>query len=158
MSDTINLKAVREFVRIKKKIDTLETQVEELKTQRDQLIEIIAAEFAAAGIDALPIKVDGEAVNVYTQQPLIVWRKEGVDTEQLVDALKDSGEDWSFMVKETVNANTLQAEVRNRLADGDTLPPALADTLNIFTKTELRVKANTKVESTSKRATRNLKG
>jgi dTDP-4-amino-4,6-dideoxygalactose transaminase len=156
MNDNVNLDSVRQFVRVKRDIEDTEERLERMKEERDQLAEIVANELLAAGLSSLPITVDGESVNVYTQQPLIVWRKEGVDTESLVETLKATGFEW--MVKETVNQNTLQAEMRELLANGEKLPRDLADKLNIFQKTELRMKANTKAESASARAMRNLKG
>jgi len=156
MNDNVNLDSVRQFVRVKRDIEDTEERLERMKEERDQLAEIVANELLAAGLSSLPITVDGESVNVYTQQTLIVWRKEGVDTESLVETLKATGFEW--MVKETVNQNTLQAEMRELLANGEKLPRDLADKLNIFQKTELRMKANTKAESASARAMRNLKG
>ncbi len=156
MNDNVNLDSVRQFVRVKRDIEDTEEALERMKEKRDQLAEIVANELLAAGLSSLPITVDGESVNVYTQQPLIVWRKEGVDTESLVETLKATGFEW--MVKETVNQNTLQAEMRELLANGEKLPPDLADKLNIFQKIELRMMANTKAESASARAMRNLKG
>jgi hypothetical protein len=156
MSDTLNLDTVRRFVRVKNKIAEVEEQLEHLKAEREKLAEIVAADMAVAGVDAVPLSVDGESFNVYTQQPLIVWRKEGVSAEQLVEACRDAGLEW--IVKENVNANTLQAEVREMLANGDKLDPKLANALTIFQKTELRVRSSNKAESASSRAARNLKG
>jgi hypothetical protein len=156
MSDSLNLESVRAFVRIKQKITQVEAQLEELKAERDQLAEVVATDMAAAGMEAVPLTVDGESCNVYTQQPLIVWRKEGVSAEALVEACREAGMEW--IVKENVNANTLQAEVREMLANGDKLDPKLAQVLTIFQKTELRVRYSNKAESASSRAARNLKG
>ena len=152
----LDLEAVRRFVRLKLDIEGLKEQLDRMEEERDQLAEIVSTDLLAAGLSSLPITVDGESVTVYTQQPLIVWRKEGVDTESLIETLKATGFEW--MVKETVNQNTLQAEMRELLANGEKLPADLADKLNIFQKTELRMKANTKAESASARAMRNLKG
>ncbi len=152
----LDLDAVRRFVRLKLDIEGLKGQLDRMEEERDQLAEIVSTDLLAAGLSSLPITVDGESVTVYTQQPFIVWRKQGVDTQSLIAALKATG--FDDLVKETVNSNTLQAAVRELLANGEKLPPDLADKLNIFQKTELRMMANTKAESASARAMRNLKG
>lgn len=156
MSDTLNLETVRRFVRVKNKIAEVEEQLEQLKAERDQLEEVITNDMAVAGVEAVPLSVDGESFNVYTQQPLVVWRKKGVSAEELVEACRDAGLEW--IVKENVHALTLQAEVREMLANGDKLDPKLANVLTIFQKTELRVLTSNKAESASSRAARNLKG
>ena len=152
----LDLDAVRRFVRLKLDIEGLKDQLDRMEEERDQLAEIVSTDLLAAGLSSLPITVDGESVTVYTQQPFIVWRKQGVDTQSLIAALKATG--FDDLVKETVNSNTLQAAVRELLANGEKLPPHLADKLNIFQKTELRMMANTKSESDGARAMRNLKG
>lgn len=156
MTHNLDLDAVRTFVRLKRDIEGAKKCLEQMEQERDQLAEIVSNDLLAAGLSSLPITVDGESFNVYTTQPLIVWRKEGVDTESLIAALKATG--FDDLVKETINSNTLQATVRELLANGEKLPRDLADKLNIFQKTELRMKANTKAESASARAMRNLKG
>lgn len=155
MTDSINIDSVRQYVRLRRDIDAAEEALDLLKKQRDQLAELIIAEMAAAGLEGVPIQVDGQSFNVHTAQPLIVWRKQGVDAETLVRACKEAGMDW--IVKEQVNSQTLQAHVRELLAEGAKLPAALEDALNIFQKTELRATKATKAETLSSRAARNYK-
>ena len=158
MTDSLSsfVEPIRQFVRIRAEIEAAEEALDALKKHRDALADIIIAELATAGIESVPLVVDGQSFNVHMAQPLVVWRKEGVDAETLVKAVKDSEMDW--LVKETVNSNTLQAHVRELLADGAELPESLSSVLNIFTKTELRATKATKAETLSKRAARNLKG
>jgi hypothetical protein len=157
MTESLNsfVEPMRQFVRIKNEIAKAEEALEELKKHRDALADVIITELATAGIDSVPLTVDGQTFNVHMAQPLVVWRNEGVTTEALVDAAKKC--DVAWMVKEQVSAQTLQAHVRELLADGGEVPEEMAPLLNIFTKTELRAVKASKAESVSKRAARNLK-
>lgn len=51
---------------------------------------------------------------------------------------KDNG--FGDMVQETVNANTLAAWVRERLADSDQLPEGLDELINVYEKTTVGVR------------------
>ena len=146
---------IRQFVRVKREIAELEAQVEEMKKHRDALAEIIITELSTAGVSSMPLDVDGQTFNVHMALPLIVWRNEGVTSEMLVEAAKKT--DMAYMVKEQISAQTLQAHIRELLADGGEIPAELKPLLNVFTKPELRAVKTTKSESTSKRAARNLK-
>lgn len=148
------LDPVRQFVRIKKEIAELEAQVDEMKKHRDALAELIITELATAGVSSMPLDVDGQTFNVHMVEPLIVWRNEGVTSEMLVDAAKKT--DFAYMVKEQINSQTLQAHIRELLADGGEIPAEIKPLLNVFTKPELRAVKSTKAESLSKRAARNL--
>lgn len=53
--------------------------------------------------------------------------------EELHRWLKNNG--YEDLVKETVNANTLSAFVREQLKEAEQLPPALAELLNVYEKT-----------------------
>jgi hypothetical protein len=133
---------IRQFVRVKREIAELEAQVDEMKKHRDALAEIILTELAAAGVSSIPLEVDGQTFNVHMAEPLIVWRNEGVTSEMLVDAAKKT--DLAYMVKEQISAQTLQAHIRELLADGGEIPAELKPLLNVFTKPELRAVKSTK--------------
>jgi len=146
---------IRQFVRVKREIAELEAQVDEMKKHRDALAEIIITELSTAGVSSMPLDVDGQTFNVHMAMPLIVWRNEGVTSEMLVEAAKKT--DMAYMVKEQISSQTLQAHIRELLADGGDIPEELKPLLNVFSKPELRAVKTTKSESTSKRAARNLK-
>ena len=91
MTDSLSsfVEPIRQFVRIRAEIEAAEEALDALKKHRDALADIIIAELATAGIESVPLVVDGQSFNVHMAQPLVVWRKEGVDAETLVKAVKD---------------------------------------------------------------------
>lgn len=101
------MRKYKELISLKQQIANLETELKELKFRRDCLQEEILVDMAEKGIDNV-------TVNGFMLYPSRrVWV--GGDTEKLAQALK--GTDGEWIVKDSVNRNTLSAWVKEQLGD-----------------------------------------
>lgn len=154
MSNLIDLAPVRRFVKMRAEIEELTARLQQMKQERDALGEALASQFADAGISGLPLEVEGQTFNVHIARPVTVYKRSGIETPVLAGALKDAGLDE--LVKESVNQLSLQARVKEMLANDEKLPQTLLDCLDIRENIELRATRSNRGESLSSLAARNL--
>jgi hypothetical protein len=119
------------FIEIMEKIRAHEGEIDDLKEKKKALEEKLLANFRKAGIDR--VTVEGKTIWLRRD----VRASAGGNMEGLVSALREEGQDE--FIKESVNANTLSAWVREFDPNGDLppdeikkkLPPAVAAVISV---------------------------
>ena len=105
----------RRMVEVDGEIKALKTKLKELEDEKEKLTEAILDAWLEAGVDSM--RVDGATVYCHTRTFALLPQ----GSEAAIDVLK-SGE-YSDVVQETVNLNTLSALVRELNEINGTLPP-----------------------------------
>ena len=127
------------YVELSKKLKKMKADAEDIGAEMGGLEEALLEQFAQTGTQS--IKTSGGAT-IYIHKQLWASAQDG-DSERLIKSLRKAGEDWSFMVKETVNTQTLSARIRECEADvigNPILPAPLVDTVKVTLRTQLRVR------------------
>ena len=102
----MNVDIVKEYLRLTAERKELEKQVEEKKDQARELEKQILDMFGAEGID----KISVEGKSVYPSRTFWPAAKEGL-RDEMIATLKRMDPQWSYLVVETVNAQTLRARI-----------------------------------------------
>ena len=133
---------LREFVRLTTEKRDLETQLKDRKARLDALEPAVTEQFQQGGIQS--INVDG--YTVYLNRSLFAGPKDG-NKDGLIAALKSCPEDWSFLVQENFNGNSLKARVRECDLGQDNLPvlpEALKDVLQVYEEFSIGARKSSK--------------
>lgn len=130
----MNLDQLREFIAHKQRISELEAELKKEKAAAAALEEPLIEALAEDGVDSM--RVDGVTTYMHTQY----WasKRDGVETEQVVDALRASG--YGDLVAENYNSQTLSAVVRELIEQDEPLPEPLAEVIVSSPKTSLRIR------------------
>lgn len=131
MSDLITLQ--KRYVELYDQLADLAEQSKKLQDEKDKLEPILAEQMTAIGQNSTHI--DGRRLTVRTTPR--IGKKGEVSTEALCEALK--GTEWAFLVKEAVNAQTLQATMKEVVEEKGSLPPELEPLLRKWDQTVVAV-------------------
>jgi hypothetical protein len=127
MSRDPNLTTFRLYEDARRRKAEAEAALDKVKAELANLEEAVLVEFEMTGQSK--VFVDGRTY--FPRRDVRASAKNG-DTEYLASVLRELG--LSDIVKETVNANTLSAYVREQIGDDrdpDVLPPTLRDALDL---------------------------
>lgn len=153
----MNVDLIRQYAELLAKERKASARHDALKRERLDLEPAVRNELIDNGVQNLPIQLDGgRKMTVYLNPTTYARPKEGVEREQVVEALKRAGCGW--IVKEGYNSNSLDAWVRERLGDEKKpLPPTLAEVLDvqIVTKVAGRSSSGTKSKTSKVQETLN---
>ncbi len=133
MSDLIELQ--RKYVALHKRAKDLTAELKSLGDQIGELEPILAEQMAAIGQSST--KIDGMRLTMRVT-PRVGKLKE-VPTEDFCKTLE--GTPWAWLVKPNVNANTLQATMKEVIEETGDLPPQLAPMLRRWDQVNLVVTA-----------------
>ena len=125
----MNTDRIREFVMLSDEIKEKEDEVEVLKAQRAKLQAAIVEDFAQEGIDS--VRMDGR--KVYLRRDL----RANVLSEKVEDAAKAfrlAG--YGDMVRDSINANTLSAFVRE---NEGRLPASIEPFVSVYEQFSIRI-------------------
>jgi hypothetical protein len=107
----------------------LEADIKSITEERSALEQKLLADFEAMGIDS--IKSGGKTVYIQRQ----LWARA---SEGSANVFRAAGLD--YMVKESVNTQTLSAYVRELDRDGSPVPPEIAAVTNVSEAFQLRTR------------------
>ncbi len=149
----MNIQIVREYAMVARAKRVAEAGLRDINKQLAKMEPVIQNEMVSAGVNAVPLTVDGERVRVFLHSIVYPKYAEGVDKEQVIEVLKHAGPECRALVAENYNANSLAAWVRERLGDREKpLPPTLAAVLEITERTSVRVVSDAQAPTKSARA------
>jgi hypothetical protein len=153
----IDLAPVREFLDLDRRRDELKAELKRVEAKMDALESPILSQLTALGSGRVDLVHNGEPFCVHEHRVLTArpCTTEGRGKDDVVAALRESG--WEDIIQVTYNTLTLDAMVREALADKRPVPAPLAAVLEIKEYSQVRVRSGSRSESTSKRAARNLK-
>lgn len=130
----MDLDKLRDFVRIKRRIAELDSQLRSAKDEADRLQESLLEEYAQEGIPS--ITIDG--MTVYMHRSIWASPAEGISNDRFVGTLKSVGLD--HFVKETYSSQTLSAYVRELMKEEESLPEELEEAIRVTEKYSLRTR------------------
>jgi len=131
---------IGDFVKLTEKKRALETQLKDTKARLADLEPQIVEQFQAEGVQSL--NIDGHTIHLIRK--LWAGPKNG-DKEAMCAALKACGdENWTFLVKDNVNATQLAARVRECELDETTGLPILPDSIKDFVEIYEQFRAGVK--------------
>ena len=112
-----DIEVVRRYVALVRRRRELETALSDVKAQMVELKDAVLRYFQTHGVQH--IKVDG--CTVALRRSLYASAANG-DKAALMEALRQAGEDWAFLVRPTVHASQLSARVRECERDENDMP------------------------------------
>lgn len=131
---------MREFVKTDSAIKSHEDEVDMLKKRREHLQKILDMEFVKNGLQN--VNVDGKTV--FRRKDIRVWKKEGISTEAVCEALHKVG--LSDLVKPGYNPSSLAAFVREldrrESPEDRVIPTELAEVVDRVEQYSLVVKSS----------------
>lgn len=135
----MDLDPFRRFAALKDAYKAADAEKKRLKTEMDNLQEVLIGAMVEDGVSKLPIEVEGVgSVLLYPRTTLWAGPKDG-DAVGLAEALKANG--MGDLVKETVNRSSLSSVVREaRKEDGEPLPAAVEAVIETKDRTELAMR------------------
>lgn len=131
----MNIDDIKRFIAIKKELDDIAIQEAELKRERQELEQIILAEFEEQGVQNM--RVDGRTVSLVRT----IYARANTETggtEALAQVLRENG--LADLVKDSVNANTLASYVRELEKLEIPMPEAIANHVIVTPVFSARVK------------------
>lgn len=146
---TLHLEAARRFHRLTRQKRALERELGDIVAELMRVEETLRSSMLEEGITTLPLDVDGEEMTLYVHRQ--VWAS--APDVQAIDALRKIG--GHSLIREAVNAQTLSAFVRERLAEGP-MPEDILTALNVHERIQVRARSGGRAESASAAAARNL--
>lgn len=150
----MELKHARRFAALLSEKRALETKLDAVKESMKELEPLLLDQMRDENMPKLNLTVDGESMTLYPHSVLWLFPGDG-GREGVVKALKRArlGE----FVKEDYNTSTLSAWARERLSEGQALPPTIEKVVNMEERVSLRGRrAVSSPESKSKKAIKNL--
>jgi len=150
----MDLKDARKFAALLSKKRKLETELERAKEEMKELEPLLLDQMRDENMPKLNLIVDGESMTLYPHSVVWLYPGDEYDREDVVRALKRArlGE----FVKENYNTSTLSAWARERLSEGQALPPTVERVVKIEERISLRGRRSTSSpDSTSKKAIKN---
>lgn len=125
------MQIVKALLETRAEIDRLKADLKRLEVverqQKDQALEY----FAETGLEK--VSIDGKTVYTMTK----VWARVP-DLEQALPAIESAGLGW--MVKPTINTNTLSGWYREQLETDQDIPQALKDVLLISDSPDIAIR------------------
>ncbi len=143
----------REFVVCTQEERRVKDDLAAIKEVKARLVADILLAFAEDGVAQMTLEVGGRKATIYPHETLRARAADG-DQDRLNAVLRKHGHD--SLIRESVNAQTLSAFVREELAD-DALPADILSALDVYSDLSVRVRQSTKSGSQSSRALKNLK-
>ena len=134
----INGHAVRwySFKKLAERKRELEASLREVKHQMAAEQEPLLDELAESGLRAAKLE-DGSTI--YIHRSVFVGAKD-TDYDRACDAFADAG--MGEFVQRRFNVNTVSAWYREATADGESIPSALEDVLDVNERVSLRVRSS----------------
>ena len=134
----INGHAVRwySFKKLAERKRELEASLREVKNQMAAEQEPLLDELAESGLRSAKLE-DGSTI--YIHRSVFVGAKD-TDYDRACDALADAG--MGEFVQRRFNVNTVSAWYREATADGESIPSALEDVLDVNERVSLRVRSS----------------
>ena len=136
---SIDSAKLERYVELYRRLKEIKDESDELSSERAALEETLLEQFAATSTKSIKT-MSGECIFIHKQ----LWASaQDGDSIRLCDALRAAGEDWSFMVKETVNTQTLSSRIRECEADlisNPILPIVLQPAVKVTLRTKLHVR------------------
>lgn len=102
---SIDMEQVREFAKLSEQERHLKTELDEVKAQKAKIETTLIDQFTQNGVQN--INVDGSTVYLHDT----IYGK-AKDKEALAERLKEFGDEWNYLVLESVNSNSLSARIR----------------------------------------------
>lgn len=134
----MDMDLVRRYAELKdlaaQKKSDLDVTKKELEELQAQLLE----QFAEDGVASMGVKIGSSRKTIYTARMLVATNLKG--PEATAEACRRAG--LEEMVKETVNANTLSAYVRQMEEAGEPLPDAFEGVVGTFEKFTVGVRSS----------------
>jgi len=134
----INGHAVRwySFKKLAERKRELEASLREVKNQMAAEQEPLLDELAESGLRSAKLE-DGSTI--YIHRSVFVGAKD-TDYDRACDAFADAG--MGEFVQRRFNVNTVSAWYREATADGESIPSALEDVLDVNERVSLRVRSS----------------
>ena len=131
----MDMKTARRFAALVAKKKRAEADLKAAKEEMAELEPVVLQMLTDEGLKDLKMTVDGMGVTLYPHTMLWAFPKEG-DRPGVVRALKRAR--LGDFVKEDYNTSTFSAWVRERLANGQDLPPTIAEVIEVQEQVTLR--------------------
>lgn len=155
-SAQLDLEKVRAFAEVCAEADRLENELAAVKKQKSVLADPLMETLLLTGVQSVPVTVGGRKYTVHLQKS--IWAKaKGGDKERVMRALKLAGPEYAGIVMEGYNSNTLSGIIREGLANGQEVPPAIAAVIDIDERVELRARSNSMEPSRAELAGKTLR-
>lgn len=134
----IPLEKVRRYRELRDGASAAKAEADALKAEADLIEAQLVEAYGEAGMQS--VNLDGKTI--YLHRTTYAQRLPGVDGDGVKEALRAAGVEE--LITETVNANTLNAYVRELLDADDApgLPAPLAEVLELGEKYAIRIKAS----------------
>lgn len=124
------------MIELRRRRDELKLLLDEVTREEAALSETLVDQFADAGVQN--VKTPQGTLYLHRSVSASLAVPEGMTPEQVFMTLQAHGLGW--LVKETVNPQTLSAWVRERDKAGEPLPEGLAEIVRPFEKYTVRVR------------------
>jgi hypothetical protein len=155
-STSLDLAMVKEFAELYAEEERLKEELEAVKKKRDVIMEPLMQALLLTGTQSVPILAKGRKYTVHLHKS--IWAKaKGGDKDRVMRALKLSGMEYSGIVAEGYNSNTLSGLVRESLAQGREIPREIAAVIDIDERVELRARSNSMEPSKAELASKTLR-
>ena len=124
----------RDFAGLAQRKRALEHELRELKVQIATAQEPLLEHLAEGGMRSITLD-DGSTVFIHRA---VYLGAKDTNYDRACDALEDAG--LGGFVQRRFNSNTISAWYREKIANGENIPSALEDTLDVAEKINLRVR------------------
>jgi hypothetical protein len=131
----MDMNTARRFAALVAKKKRAEADLKAAKEEMAELEPMVLQMLTDEGMENLKLTVDGDRITLYPHTMLWAFPKEG-DRLGVVRALKRAR--LGDFVREDYNTSTFSAWVRERLANGQALPPTIAKVIEIQEQVTLR--------------------
>ena len=152
----MNMDLAREFAELTSQKRALDDQLSDVKEKLNELSPILLEEMVLSGVEKLPMIIGEDRITLYTKTLITARPKEGCTKHDVMKALKRGG--LSKLVAESYNSNSLSAWARERLGEGQALPPSIERVLDINEHTQVQGrKSAARTETQSSKASKTLR-
>lgn len=122
----MNTENIKNFLALQKEREDLEKRDKELGAQLAYLEKQILTEFEQTGVNS--VTIDGKVVFLYRK---LVSRAKDGDKGRLIKAMRECGMEDYIKDEPTYNTQSVEAWVRAQLDEGQEIPAALKDALDV---------------------------